>query len=135
MIQACLTSSKNIRGVSFKEKLTTKVRRKNSSIGKAKPYNQKDKYSSLEYFFWTWKRTPTWKWNPAASEISTPPEIDVAFNFHVLYGSKTTLIFLPADGEASWLLIPSLVYLLSSDKMQPENTYSFFKATGQVWEW
>ena len=70
-----------------------------------------------------------------ASEISTPPEIDVAFNFHVLYGSKTTLIFLPADGEASWLLIPSLVYLPSSDKIKPENTYSFFKATGQVWEW
>lgn len=51
MIQACPTSSKNIRGVSFKKKLTTKVRRKNSSIGKAKPYNQKDKILILGVFF------------------------------------------------------------------------------------
>ena len=46
---------------------------------------------------------------------------------------KTTPIFLPADGEASWLLLPSLVSLLSGGTVQPENTYSsILKVTGQV---
>ena len=51
------------------------------------------------------------------------------------HGTKTTLVFLPADGEASWSLLPSLVSLLSSSTVQPENTYScILKVTGQVWE-
>ena len=33
-------------------------------------------------------------------------------------------VFLPADGEASSLLLPSLVSLLSAGTVQPENTYS-----------
>ena len=49
------------------------------------------------------------------------------------HGTKTTLVFLPADGEASWLLLPSSVSLLSGGTGQPENTYScIFKVTGQV---
>ena len=49
------------------------------------------------------------------------------------HGTKTTLAFLPADGEASWLLIPSSVSLLSGSTVQPENTYScILKLTGQV---
>ena len=49
------------------------------------------------------------------------------------YGTKTTLVFLSADREASWLLLPSLVSLLSGGTMQPENTYScILKVTGQV---
>ena len=49
------------------------------------------------------------------------------------HGTKTTLVFLPADGEASWLLPPSLVSLLSGATLQPENTYShILKVTGQV---
>ena len=49
------------------------------------------------------------------------------------YGSKTTPIFLPADGEASWLLLPSLVSLLSGGTVQPENTYSrILNVTGLV---
>ena len=48
---------------------------------------------------------------------------------------KTTLVFLPADGEASQSLLPSKVSLLSGGKLQPENTYShILKVTGQVWE-
>ena len=39
------------------------------------------------------------------------------------HGSKTTPVFLPADGEASWSLLPSSVSLLSGDTVQPENTY------------
>ena len=50
------------------------------------------------------------------------------------YGIKTTPVFLP-DGEASWSLLPSLVSLLSSATVQPENIYSrILKVTGQVWE-
>ena len=51
------------------------------------------------------------------------------------HGTKTTLVFLPADGEASGLLLPSLVSLLSDGTVQPENTYSsILEMTGQVWE-
>ena len=48
------------------------------------------------------------------------------------HGTKTTLVFLPADGEASWLLLPSLVSLLSGGTVQPENTYSGIKETVQI---
>ena len=49
------------------------------------------------------------------------------------HGTKTTAVFLPADGEASWLLLPSLVSLLSGGTVQPENTHSrILKVTGQV---
>ena len=48
------------------------------------------------------------------------------------HGTKTTLVFLPADGEASWLLFPSSVSLLSGGTVQPEDTYSrILKVTGQ----
>ena len=47
--------------------------------------------------------------------------------------TKTTMIFLPADGEASWSLLPSSVSLLSDGRVQPENTHSrILKVTGQV---
>ena len=49
------------------------------------------------------------------------------------HGTKTTPLFLLADGEASWSLRPSLVSLLSGGTVQPENTYShILKVTGQV---
>ena len=49
------------------------------------------------------------------------------------HGTKTTLIFLAADREASWSLLPSLVSLLSGGTVQPENTYScILKVTGHV---
>ena len=37
--------------------------------------------------------------------------------------TKATLVFLPADGEASWSLLPSLVSLLLAGTAQPENTW------------
>ena len=49
------------------------------------------------------------------------------------HGTKTILVVLPADGEASWLLLRRLVCLLSGGTMKPENTYScILKVTGQV---
>ena len=49
------------------------------------------------------------------------------------HGTKTTPVFLPADGEASWSLLPSSVSLLSGDTVQPENIYScILKVTGQA---
>ena len=48
-------------------------------------------------------------------------------------GTKTTQVFLPADGETSWLVLPSSVSLLSDGTVQPENTYShILRVTGQV---
>ena len=48
------------------------------------------------------------------------------------HGTKITPVFLPADGEASWSLLPSVVSLLSGT-VQPENTYSrILNVTGQV---
>ena len=49
------------------------------------------------------------------------------------HSTETMLVFLPADGEASWSLLPSSVSLLLSGLVQPENTYSsILKGTGQV---
>ena len=51
------------------------------------------------------------------------------------HGTKITPVFLPADGETSWSLLPSSASLLSGGTVQPENTYSYIlKMTGQVWE-
>ena len=51
------------------------------------------------------------------------------------HGTKTTSVFLPANGEASWSLLPNLVSSLSGGTVQPENTYSrILKVTGQAWE-
>ena len=75
------------------------------------------------------------KWNLGTSEISTPLRIALGTHFHVWYGTKTIPVFLHANREASWLLLPSLVSLLSGSTMQPENTYScILKVTVQIWE-
>ena len=39
------------------------------------------------------------------------------------HGTKTTLLFLSADGQVSGLLLSSLVCLISGVTGQPENTY------------
>ena len=45
----------------------------------------------------------------------------------------TTPVFLPADGEVSWLLIPGSVSLLSDSAVQPENTCCYIlMVTGHV---
>ena len=43
-----------------------------------------------------------------------PPKIG-GQHLHAQHGTKTTLVLLPADGEAIWSLSPSLVSLLSGD--------------------
>ena len=49
------------------------------------------------------------------------------------HGTKTPPVFLPAHGEACWLLLPSLVSLLLGGTVQPESTYScILKVTGHV---
>ena len=49
------------------------------------------------------------------------------------HGTKTTPVFLPADGEALWSLLPRSVSLLSGGTVEPENTYyHILKVTGQV---
>ena len=49
------------------------------------------------------------------------------------HGTRNTSIFLPADGEVSWSLLPSSISLLSVGTVQPENTYCcILKVTGQV---
>ena len=54
-------------------------------------------------------------------------------HFHAGHGTKTTPVFLPADGESTWSLLPISVSLLSGDKVQPENTYScILKVTVQI---
>ena len=40
------------------------------------------------------------------------------------HGTKSTLVFLPTEGETSWLLLPSLISLLSGSTVKPESTYS-----------
>ena len=62
------------------------------------------------------------KWHPETLKIFIPPEIAVGSHFHTWHGTKTILVFLRADGEAFWLLLPSSVSLLSGSTMEPENT-------------
>ena len=51
------------------------------------------------------------------------------------HGTKSTPVFLPADGEVSWSLLLSSVSLLLDGKVQPESTYSSnLKVTGLVLE-
>ena len=56
------------------------------------------------------------------SEISTPLELAVGAQFHAQHGTKTTPVFLLADGEASWSLLQRSVSLLPGSTVQPENT-------------
>ena len=49
------------------------------------------------------------------------------------HNNKTTPEFLPADGEAPWSVLPSLVSLISGRTVQQENNSScILKVTGQV---
>ena len=55
------------------------------------------------------------------SEVSAPLEMAVGTHFHAEHGTKTTPLFLIADGQAFWLLLPSSVSLLSGSTVQLEN--------------
>ena len=60
-------------------------------------------------------------------------ETAVGTHFHVRQGTKTTPVFLTADGEAFWSQLPSSVCSLPGGTVQPEYTYFFIlKVTGQV---
>ena len=51
------------------------------------------------------------------------------------HGTETIPVFLPADVEASWSLLPSSLSLLTGGTVQPESTYScIVKVTDQVCE-
>ena len=63
-------------------------------------------------------------WHPATMEIFTSPEIAVGTHNHPQHGTKNTPLSLPADGQASWWLLPSSASLLSGRRVQLENTYS-----------
>ena len=49
-------------------------------------------------------------------------QIAVGSLFHTRHGTKTTQVFLPAQGEASWSLLPSLVSLLPNGTVQHSAT-------------
>ena len=81
-----------------------------------------------------WKLICCHKWHLGTWEKSASPEVAVGTHFHEQHGSKTIPVFLHADGEASWLLLPISVSLLSGATVQPENTYScILKLTGHFW--
>ena len=70
---------------------------------------------------------------PGTLEISTPPEITVGAYFHAQHSTITIPLFLHADGEFSWSLLPNSIYLLSGGTVQLENTYScILEVTGEV---
>ena len=53
--------------------------------------------------------------------------------FPARHSTKTIQVFLPAHGEASWLLLPSSVSLLLGGTVQQKSTYScILKVAGQV---
>ena len=57
------------------------------------------------------------------SGISTSPKTAVGTYVHAEDITTFTLAFLPTDEEASSLLLPSSVPLLSGSRDQPENKY------------
>ena len=63
---------------------------------------------------------PIWhdKWHPGILEISTPLEIAVETHFYMEHGNETILASLPADGKASYLVLPILVSLISDGIVQ-----------------
>ena len=58
------------------------------------------------------------KWHPEIFEITTLLEIAVGTHFHAWHGTRTFSVFLPANGEASWSLLPSSVSLPYSQAAQ-----------------
>ena len=72
------------------------------------------------------------KWHPGTSGISTPLKIAVGTHFHAQNGTETIPVLLNADKKS---LRPRSLSLLSGNKVQPENTYSYFvMVTGLVWK-
>ena len=68
------------------------------------------------------------KWQPATSL----PGIALQIHFLALHGNITTTAILPAEEEASWLLLPSSVFSLSGSTFQTESTYfCILKVAGQ----
>ena len=75
------------------------------------------------------------KWHLVTSEICTPPKIAIGTLSNEHHGTNTIPVFLPADAEACWSLLPSSIYLHSDSTVQPEITYScILKVASQVWE-
>ena len=92
-------------------------------------------------FFWYWGEIPPspppTRGNPAQAPQKYPHHQKQLYGCTSMceHDIKTTPVFLPADGEASWSLLPNSVSLLSGDSVQPENTYPrILKVTGQVSE-
>ena len=66
------------------------------------------------------------KWYPEISKTYTPLEIAVVKHFHGQHRTKTILVLLPADREATFKIC-------SGGTLQPENTFScILKVTSQT---
>ena len=63
----------------------------------------------------------------------TPTKIAVETHLYEQDGTKTMFVYFPADVDPFWLLLSSLVLLLSVGTVQPENTFlCILKVTSQV---
>ena len=58
-------------------------------------------------------------------EISTPAEVAVETHFPVGYGNETIPVILPANGKAFYLLLQSLVHLISDGRVESGNKCFF----------
>ena len=80
----------------------------------------------------------SWNTNPWYSFCNPHWEFNYSNKWHLEkleHGTKSTPVFLPADGELSWLVLPILVSILLGSTVQSQNTYScILKVTSQVWE-
>ena len=65
------------------------------------------------------------KWHPGILEIPAPTEIAVETHFYMGHGNETISVFLPAYGKASYLVLSTLVSLISDGTVQSENAYFF----------
>ena len=85
-----------------------------------------------------WQLICCTKWHLGTLGISTLPEIAVKTHFHTRNRTRTTQYFylLMEDRFGCyWLLLPSLVSLLSEGTVQSKNTYfNFLEVAGEVLE-
>ena len=65
------------------------------------------------------------------SEVSTPPEMPAGTQFPAQHGTKTTPVFLPADGENSWFLLQNFG-LLTIRRLSATRKHLFWYPQGMI---
>ena len=83
------------------------------------------KYQSLKYFVTLAENTSGMTNDTRGSWKYLHHRIAVETHFYKGHGNETISVFLPADGKASYLVLPTLASLISDGTVQSENAPFF----------